>query len=1308
MKEKRKWIFRRLVCAVLLVAMLLPMMPQKEVHAASYSVANALAYAAAHWNDGQGKCAEFVSRCVAAGGLGNSIEDGVGRCWREICAKSGLTMVELEKRGLYVYNTGANAGKIAAGDVVIAKDLTCDDGPWYLHALIVAGFDSNGQALYYSHNSAKNKQPWGFGTSSWFSSHPNCDIRPMCIHLSALDNGKTYALPQVAEGKITNINLAAGTYTAQVSVTAEAGLSKVEFPCWTAKAGADGNPQDDLADPWPRGTITSQGNNQYTATYTANISEHNNGERGIYYTHAYAWDSLGRMSACCILPEVNMNLQDVTLTFDPNGGECSERSRKVTPGGSYGTLPTATKYGYDLAGWFLPDGTQIVAGGSVTISYDTTAVARWTPKKLRAYRVNEEEYVRLKEEDKCFRRVKSRTSVTGGGYEEYHEPEQEYTVEKEYPYTDYSMTKKWTFTYKEKATEKYFYRYEIWKEIALGTPMTVTFDPDGGTVSEKSRIVRYGYAYDESYNPETSEITSNPLPTPYRDGFNFVGWYYLHDGEKYEIKPNRENFCVCGFREDHTVYAEWEIDSEHRLTQITYVFNADSETTVTESCYAEISSFPLQEGEYYPQYKPGYKFAGWYDEAGRKYEIGDAVEQGAELILYGQWERDPDIRIMEITFIWGDDADTVTKKTFLADWTYGSYEDLPLKAGELYPDLKPGFRFRGWYRSSGDKVTEGMMPNEDDDVLTGKWVKIGEDCTITFHNEDGTVSVRKAKSGDFFGELPIREAEGMLFVGWMGNTDALESDPDYLYKESWPGADSIIIKDCDLYTTWTAKQAKWLALFNYMDLSTEWISVKNRDYIGDLPVPECEGYDFDGWYYCGNKISGDTSTTYPESELVVMNEVILQDAERREHVPYMQLMAAWKEKEETPAVTYNIVFDLNGKEGTAPQTQVVAEGVMAAWPEIDPVADGYIFTGWYIDPECTEMYDFTVPVTGNIILYAGWTEDTEPTVYTVSFNLNGKEGDVPSTQSVSEGGVATRPKTDPVADGYIFTGWFLDKECTLEYDFATPVTDNIILYAGWKEKGNSKPDIDDSIIEVAVKGKINVSDVLSKQIPAGKIVSKYQVDNKKLASVNKIGTLTAKKSGLVQVTAYEKIGKSYNELGSVRIRIVKPEFKFTNKDLTYSGATLDANEWISGLPEGAEIKWSVPTKKAAIATIDPETGVVTAGIKNGTVKVTCEITTGGFAVRYFANLKVKIPKPVATMSIKDGKSKKLTLKNVSKYTDVVWKSSSKAIIITPSSNKYTVNLNALSALDKDSAAEVITVTAVVDEIEYVTYVTIKQ
>ncbi|MDO4404902.1 MAG: InlB B-repeat-containing protein [Atopobiaceae bacterium] len=75
--------------------------------------------------------------------------------------------------------------------------------------------------------------------------------------------------------------------------------------------------------------------------------------------------------------------------------------------------------------------------------------------------------------------------------------------------------------------------------------------------------------------------------------------------------------------------------------------------------------------------------------------------------------------------------------------------------------------------------------------------------------------------------------------------------------------------------------------------------------------------------------------------------------------------------------------------------------------------------------------------------WARWTSQT----HTVSFDAQGGST-VEAQQGIVHGEMATEPG-DPIREHYWFDGWFLDAECSRPYDFATPVTDDLTLYAGW-------------------------------------------------------------------------------------------------------------------------------------------------------------------------------------------------------------------------------------------------------------------
>lgn len=68
--------------------------------------------------------------------------------------------------------------------------------------------------------------------------------------------------------------------------------------------------------------------------------------------------------------------------------------------------------------------------------------------------------------------------------------------------------------------------------------------------------------------------------------------------------------------------------------------------------------------------------------------------------------------------------------------------------------------------------------------------------------------------------------------------------------------------------------------------------------------------------------------------------------------------------------------------------------------------------------------------------------------YTVKFDSQG--GSTVSVQIIISGGNVEEP-TPPMYDGYEFAGWYTDAACQTKYDFTSPVTGDITLYAKWNK-----------------------------------------------------------------------------------------------------------------------------------------------------------------------------------------------------------------------------------------------------------------
>lgn len=186
------------------------------------------------------------------------------------------------------------------------------------------------------------------------------------------------------------------------------------------------------------------------------------------------------------------------------------------------------------------------------------------------------------------------------------------------------------------------------------------------------------------------------------------------------------------------------------------------------------------------------------------------------------------------------------------------------------------------------------------------------------------------------------------------------------------------------------------------------------------------GYHFDGWYLM-------IGTTETRAEAVIL------DAN-------MTVYAKW-----TPE-TYKIIYHLDGgtAEGNPDTYTVESRSVLLT----RPTREGYTFTGWS-GTGLTGEENMSVLIakgsTGDREYTAHWEEN----IYTVRFNANG-HGSAPASQQVKHGQTAANP-AKPTAKNWRFGGWYTSKDCKKDekWDFKTPVTEDMVLYAKWTANSGS-------------------------------------------------------------------------------------------------------------------------------------------------------------------------------------------------------------------------------------------------------------
>lgn len=147
--------------------------------------------------------------------------------------------------------------------------------------------------------------------------------------------------------------------------------------------------------------------------------------------------------------------------------------------------------------------------------------------------------------------------------------------------------------------------------------------------------------------------------------------------------------------------------------------------------------------------------------------------------------------------------------------------------------------------------------------------------------------------------------------------------------------------------------------------------------------------------------------------------------------------------EETVLQKYTVTFNSQGGSEVAPQAVYAGEKIVKP---ANPTKEKEYFVDWYKEAECTNVWDFeNETVSQDITLYAKWTS----IAYTVTFETNG--GSAIGAQLVPEGTFATKPVPAPTKEGNLFEEWYTEQTMTNRFDFYTPITKDITLYAKWMD-----------------------------------------------------------------------------------------------------------------------------------------------------------------------------------------------------------------------------------------------------------------
>ena len=587
-----------------------------------------------------------------------------------------------------------------------------------------------------------------------------------------------------------------------------------------------------------------------------------------------------------------------------------------------------------------------------------------------------------------------------------------------------------TPTYKKetptkKRTEEYTYEFDKWSpEI---TKVTGNQEYKATYKATKNKYTVTYINEGKEYHKETALYgnTIKNVENPTKEGYTFIGWYDIND------KKVNHPITVT---KNMTLYSKYEINSY----KVSY-YNEGVK-------YIEDQKINYGENALKPNTNPskiGYTFKYWsIKENGEEYEFSTKITE--DITLYAVYE----INKYTVTYI--NEGTEYHKETA----EYGSV------VISIQDPTKEGYTFIGWYNENNEKVTHPVTVTEN--ITLHSKYEINTYTVSFYHNNEKYVEDQKVNYGESAVKPSIDPTkEDYNFSGWV--IKGTNNKYDFTSK---------VTKDIELESSFTAKPTYTVTF----KIENEVILTENvieGHKVTSKEAPYKKGYLFDKWY-------SDEGLTIENNfdEKIMNNKIIYGKYNENKHtVTYINEGTTYYTEEVLDRFTAKGPSENPSKEGYTFKyfskdkkvafdysAEITEDTTLYAVYEInkytvtyineeseyhkeeltygskhekieDPFKTGYTFTGWYNENE--EKVEYPITVTKDITLHSKY----EINKYTVTFN----DEDRITTKEVNYNN-----KVEPVINqgktGYTFKYWSKEKGGE-EYNFNTPVTENMTLYA---------------------------------------------------------------------------------------------------------------------------------------------------------------------------------------------------------------------------------------------------------------------
>gem|GEM_PF-2411172 len=707
-----------------------------------------------------------------------------------------------------------------------------------------------------------------------------------------------------------------------------------------------------------------------------------------------------------------------TVTFNADGGS-AVADRPIVFNALFGLLPTSTKTGYTLAGWYLEGevDTKIESTTQYTATTNMTLTAHWAINPYTiTFNVDGGTAVAPVTQD-YDTAVTAPTAPTKAGYT-FAGWYQEVGLTTAYvfstiPAANITVYAKWTINAytisfesnggssvsaitqdfatavtAPAAPTKTGYSFGGWyKEAELTTSYTFATMPSASlTLYAKWNINSYTISFNVNGGSTVLAITQNyntavTAPTaPTKAGYSFAGWYQ-------ETELTNAYVFTTMPAENSSVYAKWTVNAY----TITFDSNEGSAVTAITQNFGTAVTAPA-----IPT-KVGYDFLVWCSDELLTVTYTFTTMPSGNITLYAKWKAATDTTYT--VNYYALDLDNLTVILLESDNSVFG-ETLAIANAEIKSFV--GFTHNA---SDANNILSGIIAADGGLVLEVYYDR--NSYTITFDSNEGS-----SVSAIFepFETLILAPTEptriGYTFAGWYEEEDPFTT----LYAFTTMPSENIT-----LYAKWTINQYTITFIENegslIDDLTAEYLSA-----VVAPTAPTRDGYTFLGWF---DDVA--LETAYEFTTMPLNGNTIYAKWVANATTDY--IVEYWQQNILDDEYT---LADSNGLFGTTDTTATATinsyEGFAYEADNADAVISGNIAGD------------------GSLVLKVFYVRIT----YTVELDYNDERTN--TTFQVRHGGTLSA-LVDPVRTGNTFQGWV--DELNTAYTSAAVVESSLYLFASW-------------------------------------------------------------------------------------------------------------------------------------------------------------------------------------------------------------------------------------------------------------------